>query len=615
MRGLRILMPLAAVVAFVVTSCGAPAATPVPTATVSRSTPPTIAAAAPTPVVSPIAASSFKSPEALIPASLAEGYPLIAKYHWSRLPRPSQAKPKYGGTLRLVLSDPNNWDPFTGNTATYSWGNMVYSNLVRPDLRLSQALQGKDNLRQLVARCDVCESWTVASPTRYVFKIRPDAHWQNTGNLNSRPLTAQDVKFSYDKYMEPKAYQQYGTFQGVESIEAPDDHTLIINTKFAHAGFVDTITHPAYYIFSKEAYEREGGLVIAPPLGSGSMTVKEWVPSARLILTRYPNYWRTDEYGQQLPYLDGISLVFMPNPQTQVAAFRTGQLDSYVAPTWDIASDLLKSEKPSSYSLHNQEPNTNGQAIAIFQLRKAPFNDIRVRRALNMAIDRPAVIRRALGEGLCTQGVIPTWWEGLDAPRSCKDLGQWYQYNPTMAKQLLKEAGFDEKNPLVIEFTSGGAGGSVTPARLADMQSDQEYFKAIGVTANIRQMETTAALNLQRSTKYEGVLFASVGTGTDLDAFAQKVYSQGPENFSGINDPELDKLVISQRSEFDLQKRRAMGAAMADRILDEAYFFPTIGAYHPDFRRPYLQNWVSHDLYSYIQAWGATAIEYVWMDK
>ncbi|MBI4234235.1 MAG: hypothetical protein HY686_07335, partial [Chloroflexi bacterium] len=262
----------------------APAATQAPAAVPAKETP---KPSAPTPAV---AKSEFKTPEELIPPGLAAAYPTIFKYHWSRLPRPKEAKPKYGGTLRLNMAyDPSNWDPFTGNVATYVVGNFVYNKLVVANMRLSDALKGKDNLRQLVAECDVCESWKLTSPTQYTFKIRPEAHWQNVPPLNGRPLTAEDIKYSYDKYLDPKAFQQWGIFQWVQSIEAPDKQTLVINLKVPHAGFVDAITHPAFYIFAKEGYEREGGLKVAPPLGSAFMILDQHVPQNRLTFKRNPN--------------------------------------------------------------------------------------------------------------------------------------------------------------------------------------------------------------------------------------------------------------------------------------------------------------------------------------
>ena len=601
-------------VILILAGCGTPSAPPTAP---KGATPVASATAAPISTQAPTSQGEFKTAEEIIPAGLAQAYPLLDKYHSARLPRPSQAKPKYGGTLKVpMVYDPSNWDPFTGNIATYVWGNAIYSNLVRADLRLSDELKGKNNLKQLVAECDVCESWKVTSPTQFTFKIRPDVRWQNIAPLSGRALTAEDIKFSYDKYIDPKAFQQYGIFQSVQSIEAPDSRTLVINLKFPHAGFVDAITHPAFYIFSKEAYDREGGLKVKPPLGSGFMALEEQVPQTRMSLTRSPTYWKKDEFGQQLPYLDRIELTFMPQSATQVAAFRTGQSDTIMMSSWDLASDLLRTEKLGQTSyLHVQESNTNATGQGMMQNRKAPFNDVRVRRALNLALDRPEIIKRAYSEGYCSPGPIPTWWMGLEYPRACKDMGQWMRYDPTQARTLLKDAGFDESHPLTFDLIASGAGGAAAPTTLAKIQSEQEYWKAVGVIANIKQLETTAGQTLNRSGTWEGIYVGGVGVGTDLDAFAQKVHTGGPENFSGINDPEIDKLVDAQRGEFDIQKRRALGAQISERLHDQAWYVLDASSFYEEFTRPYMQNWVSHDLYYLIHGWGAFAIEYTWFDK
>ncbi|MBI4234234.1 MAG: ABC transporter substrate-binding protein [Chloroflexi bacterium] len=609
----------------------APAATQAPAAVPAKETPRAQATVVPQARVEPTKEapkpaapapaapkSEFKTPEELIPRGMAQAHPLVAKYHWSRLPNPKDAKPKYGGVLHVDLRyDPSNWDPFTGNTGTYVWGNVVYNTLVRANMRLTDAFKGKDNLRQLVAECDVCESWKQTGPTQYTFKIRPEVRWQNVPPLNGRPLTAEDIKYSYDKYLDPKAFQQWGIFQSVESIQAPDKGTLVINLKFPHAGFVDAITHPAFYIFSREGFEKEGGLIAPPPLGSGFMLFEQHVPQNRLYFKRNPNYWKKDEFGQQLPYLDRIELTFMPDVATQVAAYRTKRIDTLINFSWDLVEDILRTEKPGETSyLRVMEMNTGGTNTWQMQLRKPPFNDVRVRRALSMALDRQAIIKQAYGEGYCTPGPIPTWWMGLEYPPACAELGPWHQYNPTRARELLKEAGYDEKNPLTFDLNGGGPGGGVIPANLAQLESAVEYWKAVGVKANIRQRETTVHQRLNRSGEFEGIMgVTGVGIGTDLDAFAFKVHSKGPENFSGINDPVLDKLVEAQRGEFDLQKRRALGKQIAERLWDQVSLLNVANFYFAEWTRPYMQNWVTHDLYYFIHGWGAFAVEYTWYDK
>ena len=99
-------------------------------------------------------------------------------------------------------------------------------------MRLSEALKGTDNLRALVVACDLCESFDVRSPSEYAFNLRENAQWHDTAPLNGRSVTAQDVKAAYDRYLDEGALRQYGQFQTVESIEAPDDSTVVIKLKF-----------------------------------------------------------------------------------------------------------------------------------------------------------------------------------------------------------------------------------------------------------------------------------------------------------------------------------------------------------------------------------------------
>jgi peptide/nickel transport system substrate-binding protein len=564
------------------------------------------------------AAPAAEAAEELIAPDLAKVHPVIAQYHWSKLPTPT-GKPKYGGTMHLDLRyDPSNWDPFTGNLGTYVWGNVVYNKLMQADIRLSTAFKTKGaNLQQLFPVCDLCESWEQTSPTQYTFKIRPEAKWQNIPPLNGRKLTAQDIKFAYDKYLDPKAFQQWATFQMVESIGAPDESSLIINLKQPFPDFIDSITQPGFFVFPREAFEREGGLIVAPPLGSGPFLFVKHVKQNTLTFRRNPAYWKTDEFGQQLPYLDAIELVWVPDPATQQAAFRTGKIDGVFAFSWDEVETLLRTEKPGvTAHLRVSEMNTGGNTMWQFQLREPPFNDARVRRALAMALDRPAIIKRAVGRGYCPYGTVPTWWLARAFPYPCEEFGPWFQYNPSQAKAVLREAGYDATRPLTFDVHAWQRGGAMLPFLAGQVEAVLDYWRAIGVNANLKLMEFTAHQALLRSKAWKGIIAGTgVGPGTSLNSYVMKVHSQGPENYGGINDLELDKLVEAQQQEFDIEKRQAIAQQIRERELDQVYRLWISMYYFAEFTKPQVRNWVTHELYMFHHGWGTHSMEYTWFER
>ena len=202
----------------------------------------------------------FMTPDKLIPDGLEEAHPLIYQYHWSRLAPPAAGPPDTGGTLRLSISfEPNNWSSLEGNFGTLIYGTLVYNGLVRADMRLSEALKGNDNLRALVVACDLCESFEVRSPSEYVFNLREGAQWHQTSPLDGRPITAADVKQAYDRYLDTGALRQYGQFQTVESIEAPDDSTVVITSSSRAPGSSKRLPpRPSWSCLPRPSIERAG---------------------------------------------------------------------------------------------------------------------------------------------------------------------------------------------------------------------------------------------------------------------------------------------------------------------------------------------------------------------
>ena len=564
------------------------------------------------------AAPEAQAAQGVISSELAETHPAIAQYHWSKLPHPT-GKPKYGGTLHLDLRlDPSNWDPFTGNVGTYTWGNVVYNKLMQVDMTLTTAFETQGaNLQQLFPVCDLCESWQQTSPTQYTFKLRPEARWQNVPPLNGRRVTAQDVKFAYDMYCDPKAFQQWATFQMVASIEAPDESTLIINLKQPFPDFIDSLTHPGFFVFPREAFEREGGLKVAPPLGSGPFIFVKHVKQNTLRFRRNSEYWKKDKFGQSLPYLDAIELVWIPDPATQQAAFRTGKIDQLNTFSWDEIENLLRTETPGATTyLRVSEMNTGGNTMWQFQLREPPFNDVRVRRALALAIDRPAIIKRAVGRGYCPYGTVPTWWLGRTFPYPCEEFGPWFQYNPSKAKALLQEAGYDETRPLTFDVYAWQRGGAMLPFLGGQVEAVLDYWRAIGVRANLKLLEFTAHQALLRSKEWKGIIAGTgVGPGTSLHSYVMKVHSQGPENYGGINDPALDKLVDAQQQELHRDQRIALARQIREQELDQVYRLWISMYYFAEFTKPYVRNWVTHELYMFQHGWGAHSMEYTWLER
>ncbi|MBI4234481.1 MAG: ABC transporter substrate-binding protein [Chloroflexi bacterium] len=548
---------------------------------------------------------------------LEKDHPNLAKYHWSKLPRPIPSV-KYGGTLRLDLRyDPvANWDAATGSVGTFVQYGLALSKTIAHDMSLETmfATNGDSNFN-VYSFCDLCETWKYEGPSKIVMTLKKGVKWHNIPPVNGREFIADDVKFAYEQFRDPKYLQQNALFQDVASIETPDKYTVILNLKGPNVGFVASLTHPIYSIWSREAFEKEGGLRKGPPIGTGPFMLDQEIPQNKLTWKKNPDYYRKDMFGNKLPYLDRVEMIFMPDPATLTAAWRTGQVDQITTPTWDLVEDIMRTDESGKTAfLRVMQYPTTGQWYFEMQLREPPFNDVKVRRALSMALDRPKMIILVAKAGHCSYGVASIWvgWGGR--PPGCDQLGPWYKYNPAQAKALLKEAGFDEANPL--KFTLHTSTDSFYVRQRGMAEAAQQMWKDIGVEATIRTYNVTELQSLRFGKKYQGILGGVFPpAGLDLDPQVFFIHSKTAANFAGVNDPVLDQLAEAQRRELDNAKRVEIAKQFAARELDQVSRMWAVIGYYAEWTKPYVRNWVSHELSQFMWGYGSHNIATVWLDK
>ena len=241
-------------------------------------------------------------------------------------------------------------------------------------------------------------------------------------------------------------------------------------------------------IVPREAVEAPGGLA-ENPIGTGAFMLKEFVPGEGALLVKNLDYYLKDKEGRPLPYVDAVRLVFTKDAATETALFRTKQLDVMRVSTLDLLYALIKTVPDLSlYRVPSLGWGDYGLALAI---DKAPFNDVRVRQALSMAINRD-VIAEVINRGDATlYGPFPWVMAGYTkrADYSYANLGPNYQYNPKKAKELLAAAGFPNGLDLEIEWAEfqGWTYGEF-------VQLLARFFGDIGVRTKLKQLETSTWL-------------------------------------------------------------------------------------------------------------------------
>jgi len=466
-------------------------------------------------------------------------------------PAAAGEEPKYGGWLiDRTNDDPPHLDPqqvlvhtLHQYGASQSWSTLLrydYGSKVGP---LDATVVG-----------DLAESWQQPEPLVFVFKLRQGVKYHDIPPVNGRELTAEDVVYSYNR-QSTKGWQNSEFLAMVDKWEAPDKYTVKATLKKPDAAFLVTLASGYNKIIAKEVVEEKGDLKQGPVIGTGAFIFEKWEPKAAIHIKKNPNY-----YHKGKPYVEGVTTLLMPDDSTAQAAFRTGKLDIF--PTQKVTADTTKKTNPE-VALNVSAGSFSGHNL-VFNTKKPPFNDERVRDAISIGIDRKQIMDTVyFGEWIYTMGIaLP----GSDWQISQEDLAKSYTRDVAKAKQLLAEAGIT------------GYTGELTLAYTYSTYSDagevlQSQLKDIGFNMTIKNVDSPTYVSKILPKGWDGdIYYGPLGLAPDATADLMQMYhSTGSRNSSGHNDPKLDKMIEDQAGEMNLDKRKAMLLEIQRYIQDKNY--------------------------------------------
>src|SRR5712691_2443898 len=288
---------------------------------------------------------------------------------------PSDKPPKRGGILTLAATtDPPVLDPRLTNSVGLSQiATLVYNRL----LRYPFADEAKGSA-DLTLKGDLAESWEGSADFKtWTFKLRQGVKWHNVPPLKGREFVADDIKYCYEAYA--KEGVQSFTFQEIDGMETPDKYTIRLHLKTPNTMFPQNVAEAVTVIFPREVLEEDGDLK-KRMIGTGPFILQEHERKVKVVLTRNSEY-----FDKGYPYIDEYRILSTPDAATRLAAFRTRQSD--VLGLQSLADvETVRKTNPTAVV---QETTT---VLAVFGLAlrmdKPPFKDVRVRRAMSMAIDR-----------------------------------------------------------------------------------------------------------------------------------------------------------------------------------------------------------------------------------
>lgn len=545
---------LIAGVVLIAQACGgeeAPATTAVPTAApsgVAATVPP--ATQAPKPASTVSAGSGINTVQDLVTKA-----PRFAPVELDNV--------RYGGTFRLgTTASVLNWDPITAPN-TYNDAAYIYEKLIR---FLPNENDAGSHLGPGLA-----ESWKISDDFKtYTLNLRKGVKFHNVPPVNGREFTSDDAVFSYRRYMEIGS-TSHAFYRQVESIEAADKYTIVIKLKEPNAWAFEDLFRTSQSVIPRELIEQPGGIkdVI---IGTGPYIVKSYAPRIDGLFVRNPNYWDKDKKGNSLPYTDDIRLTYVPDPGTSIAGMRTGQLDSGGVP-FDSIVPLVKSN-PEMRVFRTGEPVGTGIG---FNTTRAPWNDVRVRRALSMVFDRQKTAEVSVPGGadnVYWSGPIP-WSAVSDEPFKFEDYGPYYKYDPEASKKLLIEAGFPD-GKLVIPGTL-----VYFPNYAPDVIPLQAALKQHGITLPLEVMDLSAfsLYNANRQIKDLGLSTINTPLFSLYWGASNEFLEEAPFNNSFVRDPEIRKVVFQIRTTTDPAKLRGYAKTLWD--------FDTQGVWRMWYARAY----------------------------
>jgi len=393
-------------------------------------------------------------------------------------------EPVYGGSITFASqADLPNLDP-TRTTSVYMQQvtGVVYERLVHWNARAGHN-PGGDPLEPGLA-----ESWTVSEDgLTYNFKLRQGVKWQDVAPVNGREFSADDVVFSIG-YLKRSGSFQAATLKALDTVTKKGPYEVEMKLSSRSPGFIFQLSNigPGY-IVPEEVVAADGDLSKVV-IGTGPyITVGDYRLKIGQDYTRNPNYWEKDARGNQLPYLDGYKHRVIGDQSARIAAFRTGKLDTNSIPFGiDKASELIATNPNVVFQ---EIPAAFGSNGYHFRLDKAPYNDVNVRRAMSLAVDYDGWSQNWWGIPanltILARGFFLGSVGGVPEDDTTVNLGEWYQYDPEKAKQLLATAGYPNGVDITLEYPAR----SPRDTEWAELM--KFYWDAAGFRTTLRPLEYT----------------------------------------------------------------------------------------------------------------------------
>ncbi|MCF5880736.1 oligopeptide ABC transporter substrate-binding protein OppA [Aeromonas veronii] len=451
----------------------------------------------------------------------------------------------------------------------------------------------------------VAESWETKDNKHYVFHLRKDAKWSN-----GDPVTAHDFVFAFQRAVDPNTASPYSWYLEMPTIanatdiiagkkqldalgvKASDDYTFEVQLEKAIPYFVSMLSHTTTYPVPKKVIEQFGDKWTQPEnmVSNGAYVLKKWVVNERIELERNKQYW---DDGKTVIN----KVVYLPIQSTNA------ELNRYLAGELDMTKNTpierfkqLKKDYPNELKVTGQVSTYYYQ----YNVRKAPFDDVRVRTALSYAIDRDVIADKVMGQGQTpAYGLTPDYVDGFKPV-----VADWSKMTQAerdaKAKALLEEAGFDASKPLKFEllYNTDDNHKKVAVA-VASM------WKKLGVQVSLVNQEWKTYLETKKQGQFDVSRAGWVADYNEASSMLDLMQSGHGNNDGKYANPAYDKLLSESRDQVDADARNQLYVQAEEILAKDMPIAPIYQYVIPRMVKPYvggypanpLDNLYSKDMY------------------
>jgi len=454
------------------------------------------------------------------------------------------AAPGYAGTKDIIYASNSTAKSLDPHDTSDTYSGAI-------ERAICQGLMGFDKNLNIIPL--LAESYTFNDDsTQFTFKLRKGIKFHD-----GTPFNAEAVRVNIERMMTGK-YKRSSLMKPVKELKVLDEFTVQFNLKKPFGAFVNAIAHPGSLILSPKAIETYGDEVSRHPVGTGPYIFDEWVSGSHVRIKKNPDYWKGEVK------VDTITFRPVPENGSRLAMLRAGQAH-YISP---MPAELLKiAEKDSKIDIIKQ-PSIIVRYL-VLNTQYKPLSDVRVRQAINYALDKQAIIKIAWG-GAATESdsVLPPNLQFY------KKQAVW-PYDIAKARALMKEAGYEKGFDVV--FLTPNASNRMRATEMA-----QQQLKAIGINGKIQAMDVASFYNKLESHRVDDakplpfIAFGgwSASTG-DADwgtrpLISTDAFPPSMSNFGFFSDKKVDELITAGLASASPDIRRKAYADLQDYVWEQA---------------------------------------------